>query len=119
MLLPRTHNTKPSGYLFVLLAILMLSQTISQTMGGTRSDLTPGELESDGATAVLAVLNVFPGLSASCFPKELRHAPVAVTLCAAEAFTIVAVWRRLTSDGLNGPLPERSLLLTPTFASYL
>jgi len=111
--------TKPSGYLFVFLALLMLSPTISQTPGGTRSDLTAGELESGGTMAIFTVPDVFPGLSASCFPRELRHAPVAVTLCAAVPCTIVVVWRRLTSDGLNGPLPERSLLLTPAFASYL
>lgn len=111
--------TIPSRSLIVLLAILMLSPAISLMLGGTRPVLSPGGFESGGTTTVLTVLDFLPGLSLSYFPKELRHAPVAAAFCAAVPFTIVVVWRRLTCDGLNGPLPERSLLLTPTFASYL
>jgi hypothetical protein len=111
--------TNPSRYLFVLLAIVMLFPTVALMLGGTPPVLSPGELGSGGTTTVLTVLDLPPGLSLSYFPKELRHAPVATVLCAAAPFTIIVVWRRLRCDGLNGPLPERSLLLTPTFASYL
>ena len=78
-----------------------------------------GEFGSGGTIPVLTVLDGLPVLSLSYSPKELRLAPVAAAFSAAVPFTIVVVWRRLTCDGLHGPLPERLLLLTPTFASYL
>jgi hypothetical protein len=111
--------TVPSRSLLVLLALLMLAPTVSLTLGGTRPVLAPGGFESGETPTVLTVLGCLPDLSPSYFPKEPRHAPVAAAFWAAVSLTIVVVWRRLTCDGLNGPFTERSLLLTPTFASYL
>jgi len=111
--------SNPSRHLSVLLAAVLLFSSISPTLRTTPFLFSADSRGSDDTTAVLTVLDLAPGLSLNLLSREQRQAPVAASLCAALPFTIVVAWRRLTCDGRNGPLPERALLLTPTFASYL